>query len=196
MSSHHITSPHITSYVWVCMSVYVCVCLYLYVCVCPARLGASPGWGGGRRLLDIVGRSQALRLLGTAQILGPDEALAMGLADAVLLPPSSPSACQRSEALSVSHSYVEQGVLFVEPFTSMPYPGAVKDMKRLVAGLSSHRHLIPPPSNNDLDTDPNTNPNTNPNPALGTCDGEQLEKLIFRKRWGSKDNLTALSLKK
>lgn len=83
-------------------------------------------------------------------------------------------------------SYVEQAILFVEPYTSMPYPGAVKDMKMLIAGLSSphtHHHSF-------LDVDAAV--------AGGAVGGRmgQLEKEIFRRRWGSKDNMTALSSKK
>lgn len=46
-------------------------------------MGVSTGWGGGSRLVDIVGRRTALRLLGWSEMITADEALAIGLVDAV-----------------------------------------------------------------------------------------------------------------
>ncbi|GAB9466547.1 Ethylmalonyl-coa decarboxylase [Globisporangium polare] len=48
-----------------------------------ARMGVSPGWGGGARLYKLVGRQQALRLLCTATKTPPEEAVRLGLADLV-----------------------------------------------------------------------------------------------------------------
>jgi ethylmalonyl-CoA/methylmalonyl-CoA decarboxylase len=48
-----------------------------------ARMGVSPGWGGGARLYKIVGRQAALRLLCTAEKLPPSRALELQLADEV-----------------------------------------------------------------------------------------------------------------
>jgi ethylmalonyl-CoA/methylmalonyl-CoA decarboxylase len=48
-----------------------------------ARMGVSPGWGGGARLYKLVGRQHALRLLCTAAKTLPEEALRLGLADLV-----------------------------------------------------------------------------------------------------------------
>ena len=48
-----------------------------------AALGVSPGWGGGRRLVQRVGRRHALRLLTEAERLSADQACAAGLVDAV-----------------------------------------------------------------------------------------------------------------
>ena len=47
------------------------------------RMGVTPGWGGGRRLVKLVGRQHALRLLGTAVPVQATDALAINLADAV-----------------------------------------------------------------------------------------------------------------
>ena len=48
-----------------------------------AKLGISPGWGGGGRLTRLVGRGAALRLLTTARLVAAEEALALGLVDGV-----------------------------------------------------------------------------------------------------------------
>jgi enoyl-CoA hydratase len=46
--------------------------------------GVTPGWGGGQRLLRLVGRSKALELLLTGATLTAEEALAIGLVDRVV----------------------------------------------------------------------------------------------------------------
>jgi len=48
------------------------------------RLGISTIWGGGARLVRLVGRSRALRLLAGSEAIDADEALRIGLADAVV----------------------------------------------------------------------------------------------------------------
>jgi enoyl-CoA hydratase/carnithine racemase len=49
-----------------------------------ARFRLPPGWGGLTRLVELVGRSKALRLLATEALITADEALALGLADEVV----------------------------------------------------------------------------------------------------------------
>lgn len=51
-----------------------------------ARLAIPPGWGGLTRLVKLVGRSQALLWLGSAAIVGAEEAEAAGLVDDVAPP--------------------------------------------------------------------------------------------------------------
>jgi enoyl-CoA hydratase len=46
-----------------------------------SNLNISSAWGGGGDLFDLVGRKRALRLLCTAELVSPPEALAMGLFD-------------------------------------------------------------------------------------------------------------------
>lgn len=47
------------------------------------QMGVSTGWGGGARLVGIVGRRAALRLLAWSTPVTADEGLALGLVDAV-----------------------------------------------------------------------------------------------------------------
>eukprot|EP00752_Nemacystus_decipiens_P005137 g4661.t1 len=47
------------------------------------KMGVSTGWGGGARLVGIVGRRAALRLLAWSPPVTADEGLALGLVDAV-----------------------------------------------------------------------------------------------------------------
>lgn len=51
-----------------------------------ATLGLAPGWGGGGRLVTLVGRRAALRLLSSAEPVGAQAALALGLVDRVAAP--------------------------------------------------------------------------------------------------------------
>lgn len=47
------------------------------------KLGVAPGWGGARRLVAHVGRRLALKWLTSAADIGPEMALASGLAEAM-----------------------------------------------------------------------------------------------------------------
>ena len=51
-----------------------------------AKIGLISGWGGGPRLVQLLGRSRALRLMLTGATLTAQEALAIGLVDAVVPP--------------------------------------------------------------------------------------------------------------
>ena len=55
----------------------------------PAALGIVTGWGGGRRLIRLLGRSAALRLLLLAEKIDAPEALRLGLVDRVVEPGSA-----------------------------------------------------------------------------------------------------------
>ncbi len=92
-----------------------------------AKLGASPGWGGARRLTEIIGRSQALRLLVAGQPISPTEALRIGLIDD-LVNVSSPLTDADWRSLSLS---------FLAPYLAQPYPRSVRAIKRAVAGVES-----------------------------------------------------------
>ena len=49
-----------------------------------ARMGVAPGWGGARRLVELVGRRKALQLLLTSSKLESEEGRELGYFDAVL----------------------------------------------------------------------------------------------------------------
>jgi len=52
---------------------------HAYLCFKQARVGLMTGWGGGGRLLRLVGYARAFELLTTCPKLGPADARAMGL---------------------------------------------------------------------------------------------------------------------
>lgn len=81
------------------------------------RMALTPGWGGGRRLARLVGRSRALRLLWGAEDLDVDRAEAAGLVDQIAAPGEA-----MNEALS-----------FVRALAKGP-PRAVAGVKAVVDG--------------------------------------------------------------
>jgi len=59
-----------------------------------ARLGVAPGWGGTGRLVRLLGRRTALRLLAEARPVQAEEAVALGLADAACEGPAAEGALE------------------------------------------------------------------------------------------------------
>ena len=47
-------------------------------------MGVAPGWGGARRLVELLGRRKALQLLLTCSRLGCEEGRELGYFDALL----------------------------------------------------------------------------------------------------------------
>ncbi|KAF9125956.1 enoyl CoA hydratase domain-containing protein 1 [Mortierella sp. 14UC] len=130
------------------------------------QMGVVTGWGGASRLLNLVSRSQALRLLGSAEpIRGGEEALKLGFGQAV-----SPV----GKAVEGASEYMQQYVWETAPATATVGHGqdaeggarrcveAVRAMKRIVSfGLDYER------VERVLD----------------------LEKDLFKGLWGGPDNL-------
>ena len=54
---------------------------HAFLCFKQAQVGVMTGWGGGGRLLGLVGYGRAFELLTTCPKVGPADALAMGLAN-------------------------------------------------------------------------------------------------------------------
>ncbi|KAL2306492.1 hypothetical protein Nmel_004417 [Mimus melanotis] len=69
------------------------------------HMGLVPGWGGGARLVRIVGSSAALQLLGGAVRVDPERARSLGLAEETL--PSSDGAGALREARAWLSQYTE-----------------------------------------------------------------------------------------
>ncbi len=85
-----------------------------------ARLGVTPGWGAGQRLLRVVGYARALDLLLTSRILHAPELLSLGLLNRVV---------EAGKALDHAISYAQH-------IAAMP-PEVVRSMKMLLqAGLN------------------------------------------------------------
>jgi enoyl-CoA hydratase/carnithine racemase len=179
-----------------------------------AKLGASPGWGGGRRLYDIVGRPNALRMLGTAHIMNAQQALNIGLATHIVpsfteLEEASQSGAIRDNELHPEA--VHAAYVFLNDFASMKYPLAVKDLKALVSSLSVDHTTSPPASpttattttaadirvaTNGASSDTTNRLMEDVHTSILTSSRVAAEKAMFFKRWGSKENADALAGKR
>ena len=82
------------------------------------HITAAPGWGGGKRLTSIVGRREALRILGTSERIDANEALRIGLCDEIV------------DDKSLLISRAEE---LIRPYLDQRFPGSVQGAKRVVS---------------------------------------------------------------
>ena len=75
------------------------------------KLGIMSGWGGGPRLVHLVGRSRALRLMLTGELVKAPEALAIGLVDRVV-----PDDRVLEEAMELARSIAANAPLAVRAY--------------------------------------------------------------------------------
>lgn len=104
-----------------------------YIQFVHAKIGASPGWGGASRLINIVGRQQALRLLGTSERIDANGMLRIGLADKIIsIEPGNVLSSQYEDdiqhALDYLKPYIEQ----------QPYISSVRGIKSIIAASESN----------------------------------------------------------
>lgn len=100
-----------------------------------ASLGLTTGWGGGLRLFRLLGRSAALRLLLTADTVGAQEALDLGLVD-VVVPPQEvePAALELARRIAAHPASSLQGFLaLAEAASGLPPEEAAATERRLFA---------------------------------------------------------------
>ena len=115
-----------------------------HVCFIHASLGASPGWGGAYRLQSIVGRSVALRLLGTSVKVKPEQALAMGLIDhVVVVTPQSTSDTTTASAAATTTAAADA---FIKVHSSSPVPSSSSSPPPNVPSSSSSSSSSSSPS--------------------------------------------------
>ena len=88
---------------------------HAYMSFKQARVGLMTGWGGGGRLLRTIGYGRALELLTTCKELSPENALKMGLANAVV---------PKGDGLRVAKAMVKE--------ISKSAPGAIRSLKELL----------------------------------------------------------------
>lgn len=96
------------------------------------RNAVTTGWGGGRRLLDLVGRATALELLLTGETIRCERAMALGLVNLVV-----PDGRALAAAISLGQQIAAQP------------PLAVRKMKELIDGVAG----LPPAAADDLETE-------------------------------------------
>jgi enoyl-CoA hydratase/carnithine racemase len=88
-----------------------------------STLGIMPAWGGVERLVGLVGRNHALRLLLAGRRLGTSEALRIGLVDSLALQAEFDAHCRQ----------------FVEALTDAPH-SVVTSIKQIVNATSPNYH--------------------------------------------------------
>eukprot|EP00981_Chlorochromonas_danica_P011051 scaffold3685_cov128-Ochromonas_danica.AAC.1 len=92
-----------------------------------ARLGASPGWGGARRLTEIMGRKEAIRLLLSSPKITAEHALEIGYVDKII----------RHETPLTDDDWHEISLQFLQPYLIMPYPKSIRAIKTAIGGVES-----------------------------------------------------------
>lgn len=93
------------------------------------KRGASPGWGGGRRLVNKVGRSKGLKMLLLCEaILGEDEAKELCYADGVGM--------KGEGAIDAAMR------LIVTPLLELPCPDAIRAIKSVVSAAGGDKDAI------------------------------------------------------
>jgi ethylmalonyl-CoA/methylmalonyl-CoA decarboxylase len=139
----------------------------VYVQFVHAKIGASPGWGGARRLSSIVGRRHALRICGTSVKVWAAEAEAAGLVDEVISPYTglevgTEAGTEAGEAGADAY-FLAAGASFLAPFCK-PFPASVRAVKTCMAAGEE----------------------------LEAAEAKALELEMFKQRWCSEDNNNAL----
>lgn len=92
-----------------------------------ARLGASPGWGGARRLTEIVGRRHAMALMLASQKVTAEKGLEIGYVDNVV---------QSAKPLT-DEDWHERTLQFLSPYLTQPYPKSIRGIKAAIAGADT-----------------------------------------------------------
>jgi enoyl-CoA hydratase/carnithine racemase len=83
------------------------------------KLGIMSGWGGGPRLIHLLGTSRALRLMLTGETLKAREALAIGLVDEVV-----PADQVRERALELARTIAANAPLVVRAYKRLAHTTA------------------------------------------------------------------------
>lgn len=78
-----------------------------------AKLGVTPGFGGGVRLINLVGRTKALQLMHSSRLIDVDEARELGLVQHVL-----DEGLTRERALEATKSWFMSNYGHITPFVS------------------------------------------------------------------------------
>lgn len=67
------------------------------------KMATTPGWGGGGRLINIIGKTKALRVLGASELLTGQQAYDIGYADII---------AKNGETINKSKEFLDPYVYF------------------------------------------------------------------------------------
>ena len=101
-----------------------------------AKRGLTPGWGGGQRLLRLVGYARAMEILLGAKVLKPEEIRALGLANR-LMPPGEALA----GALDLAHQFTQLDPDVIRSIKTLLRAGLCQPYED---ALLTERALFPP----------------------------------------------------
>ncbi len=138
-----------------------------------AMIGATPGFGGAARLVSIVGRRHALRILGSSTRIQPWDAMTMGLVDTLYHRDINYNGSSGGETTVVSD--IDAGYKFLKPFLEQPFSSGVHAMKNIVHAADADNSEI-----------------SESKESLGM----KKEREVFTSRWFGEDNRKALGLEK
>jgi ethylmalonyl-CoA/methylmalonyl-CoA decarboxylase len=111
-----------------------------------ARLGVSPGFGGGTRLVRIVGPRVALRLLTEARALTADEALRLGLVDEIAADPPAVARSRARDLCRLDPAALRVAKRIVTAASTLPHAEALAaelDLFTTVWGADAHLRALP-----------------------------------------------------
>ncbi|ORY97800.1 ClpP/crotonase-like domain-containing protein [Syncephalastrum racemosum] len=108
---------------------YICMASTAHLRFVQTRMGVTSPWGGARRLVNSIGRKQALKVLGTAPKLDAVTAHAIGLVDVVV---NTDKQGSYEACLKASYELLN-GFIQDEQTGERVSPGAIRGMKQLVA---------------------------------------------------------------
>ncbi|KAJ3091312.1 enoyl CoA hydratase domain-containing protein 1 [Quaeritorhiza haematococci] len=154
------------------------------------KMGVVPGWGGGTRLTRLIGRSNALRLLGTTTKPSPTMLLQTGFADSIV-PPGPNQALEGAlrfldpyvfdhpthhhHSSIETHQYGGVGLKEARKDWRRHSVEAVRGMKRVVVAAAEGGG--PCEEHRDQDWD---------------CWAMREERKVFGELWGGPDNIEAV----
>ncbi|CAG8478527.1 1423_t:CDS:2 [Diversispora eburnea] len=127
------------------------------------KMGTTPGWGGGSRLINIVGTTQALRIMGASVLLTGQQAIDLRFAD----------------VLAKGKSAINKSIEYLDPyiyFSSHKEGDSITDRKRNpVRAVRGIKSIIARANNYDVQ-----------NEFL------RWEHKLFRNYWGQNENIEAI----
>ena len=113
---------------------------HAYIGFVHTKLGVSPGWGGGMRLLEKVGRHRGRQILVCAQKIMPAKALLLGLIDEEV-----EIGCALQKAKELANNIVQspqESVYSVQRFFNNPTNAHETEIFLSLWGESAHRHAL------------------------------------------------------
>ncbi len=112
-----------------------------------ARMGLTPGWGGGQRLMRLAGYAKALEILLDARAMNPQDLLACGLVNRVVPTGEAlPQALELAQRVAqLPASVVRTIKSLLQTGTNQPYERALRHERALFPALwasEAHRNAV------------------------------------------------------